>query len=98
MEISAVVNQIQGTMTPEQLGSIAALRLTEDSLDDLSFGLNQNEVGGFGGFGGFIEGAPPDIGGNAPSGGTYSLHRREVGHRPAVGAATLWAVTFTRRS
>lgn len=68
VEISAVVNQIQATMTPEQLGGIAALRLTENSLDDLSFGLNQNEDGGFGGFGGFFDGALPDIGGNAPSG------------------------------
>lgn len=68
VEINAVLNQLQATMTPEQLGGIAALRLTEDSLADLSFGLNQNEEGGFGGF---FNGAPPDFGGDPPAGEVF---------------------------
>lgn len=70
VEIEAVINQIQATMTPEQLGGIAAMRLSEDSLDDLSFFNNENQDGGFGGFGpgNFDGGAPPDFA-ERPQGG-----------------------------
>ena len=69
VEIEAVINQIQAAMTPEQLGGIAAMKLSEDSLDDLSFFNNAEDGGGFGGFApGNFDGAPPDMG-ERPQGG-----------------------------
>jgi len=71
VEINAVVNQIQATMTREQLGGIAAMKLSEGSLDDLSFFNNNEEDGGFGGFmPGNFDGAPPNMAERPQGGGT----------------------------
>jgi len=78
-EVKAVINQIQDTMTPEQVAAIAAMELTEQSLttmienQELSFGAGGRGFSdGFGGDGsggpaggGFFDGGP----GGGPGGG-----------------------------
>lgn len=82
VELDAVVNQIQSALTPDQLGAIAALKLTADSLTDLmssgGFGFGRRgQNGGLNGenFEAFPGGAPPEGfvppagGGMGPGGG-----------------------------
>ena len=70
VEIDAVLNQLQAAMTPEQLGAIAALKLTEDSFDDfaaagMGFGRGMGQGAGQGNSGNLT---PPE-GGARPGGG-----------------------------
>lgn len=82
VELDAVVNQLQAAMTAEQLGAIAAMALTADSVTDLftgglGLGAGNGEGGGFffGGSGGGQGGPPGDFaivvgpGGGGPGGG-----------------------------
>ncbi|MEZ4519460.1 MAG: hypothetical protein R3C44_22400 [Chloroflexota bacterium] len=78
IELEAVVNQIQGSMTPEQLGIIAALQLTEDNVNDLvqsgglgfggGFGNQTDDGSGDSGFS-FAGGGPGGNGGGPGGGG-----------------------------
>jgi hypothetical protein len=67
-ELDAVVDQIQGTMTHEQLAAIREMKLTTDSMTGLvqELGLGRGLAGGAGGAGGF---QPPA--GMGPGGGGF---------------------------
>lgn len=76
-ELTAVVNQLQDSMTAEQIQAIAAMELTDSSLStmrengELSFGRGgggQGTTGGNGNGGGF-DGPPPGGFGGPPPGG-----------------------------
>lgn len=77
MELTAVLNQIQNTMQPEQVKAITDMRLTEESLTalietgELTLGRGGfgNEDGGSSGEGPFAEGMPGGGPGGMPLGG-----------------------------
>ncbi len=74
LEIEAVYNQIQDTMTPDQISAIAKMKLTEETLatmleeSELFFG-QSNFAGGRGEGAGSGEGFIPPEGGLRPGGG-----------------------------
>ncbi len=74
LEIEAVYNQIQDTMTPDQISAIAEMKLTEETLStmleegELFFG-QSNFAGGRGEGAGSGEGFTPPEGGLRPGGG-----------------------------
>lgn len=96
VEIDAVINQIQDTMTPDQMQAIADMALTTESFTELADSGAFGRVAGFGGFfggsdgdgnsgggfpGGFARGEP---GGGGPGGGVF---RQEFGGFPGGGFA-----------
>ncbi len=65
-EVDAVVKQIQGTMTDQQIAAIVAMQLSDDSLDGLALpGLGQGQRGENGAAGGGFGAGP----GGGPGGG-----------------------------
>jgi hypothetical protein len=78
VEIEALVNQIEGTMTDDQLAAIAAMELSQESFADIMEQLGIEAGSGLGeppeGFEGFnpgegIPGGSPGAGGGIPGGG-----------------------------
>lgn len=77
-ELEAIVKQIQRTMTPEQIGAIAAMKLTSESVGQA---MRDGEFGAFrGGFGGGRQG---QAGSRAAQGGDFP------GGGPGQGGAVL---------
>jgi hypothetical protein len=70
-ELDAVVDQIQGAMTHEQLAAIREMKLTADSMTGLvqELGLGRGLAGGAGGAGGFQPPAGMEPGGGGFGGG-----------------------------